>query len=783
MPEDQNINPVDRPTVRIPTPQERIDLAASYRARSNNAPIPSFRIDKSIALENRLVNAAESIAITNVRIMTNMDEMKSVFSKFAEDQKVVNQIRTDASSGSVEHAATTAAHRQQLIDPRDLTDAQRIRALGRAERLRGKSFEEQAKGLAELNPDWTFEQGQLRIGDQQYAGEHLQNALNRITGKAQRDTMKPEEEKLASSVEQGLLNWSRAAKDTIPERLAGRGLGVWDFANPANLIKNVGGVVAGHHMPHGVFSPRTPTTVPGRVGAATEGGVEAGALRSAAGPLERLMAGAGVGGLASRLALGVIPGIGEVALGAYAATQLGQHIPGVRNLLRGRQELINLETQGALTGEGRGAGLAAFREARDLRGGIIGSQFHGLLHPFDPITNQIATEIVTSVRTQGFTGRQGRDFQRQVASLYRDLRLPIDQTTQLLTDAVRTGGESLGQIANEMHTFDDAAHSLQMNINEYAQNIATAAKSLRDAGAGGAATQFAQSLLASLPRSMRTAEGIGAVQTSMQAAAPFITAQTGVPFWQQGLERNIPSTRAAYERTLVQQFRLMPGRDDAERAAAAAQFSPIFRGMSIPQILQMVDRIQHGRGPGSVAVIEQTRQRYSNQLTRLGRPGTMTGLEIIRMGRDQARSLGVSDAEWARIHADARINRGWVSHQYQTRAHLDISRVPTAQLAAIRQDALNQVQGVLTKQQYSDLEKHIGDRKYAFDAQLRNIESARGRFTGGSSVDVNGVTITLKGKAAKHFDLNAPNTQAVASGRMPANQQYFNESSRLNTGW
>ena len=771
MPEDQNITP---PSPE-PTPQQRIDIAASDRyKRSGNTPvppIPPFRIDPGISLSNRLINAAENIALTNSRILTNLDQMKTMFSRFSTDQKGVDQIKKEVQTGKV-----------ASIDPHALTDSQRIRALSQAEKLRGLPFEEQAKGLQAIGFG-KLEDGTLKVGEEQYAGDQLQQALDRITGRAKKPGT-PDIEKLASGAEQGMMDWSQQQKDTLAERLQARGLRVWDFANPAHTLRNVTGMMTGHHVPHLPGSPKIPTTVPGNVTSEGVGAGEAGGLRSAAGPLERLMAAAGGGGIAAKIGLGLIPGIGEAALGLYALTQVGQHIPGVRSLLRARQGIINLDTTGALTGEGRGAGIAAFREARDLRGGIIGSQFHGLLHPFDPITSQIATEIVTSVRTQGFTGKQGRAFEQATASLYRDLRLPIDQTTQLLTDAVRQGGESLGQIAKEMHTFDDAAHSLQMNINEYATSVAAAAKTLRDVGAGASATQFAQSLLQGLPRAMRTPEGVGVYQQNLAGIAPFITGRTGVLPWNQQTGPNLAATRAAAEQVMKQQFAMARGATFQEKANFAATFLPAFQGMTPLQVNQMMTRMNQGRGPGSVAALDVARHEYSKAVTGMASKEMMRGSDIIARGHDWARQQGISEAEWNRISAASRSGKRWGDiREYQVSGMIDTSTINMSQLKALRERTIEGLKGTLTDPQRQELEKHIGDRHWSFDKAIQRYESGRGRFGSGSSVDVNGVTITLKGKAAKLLDLNAPNKQAVATGRMPANQQYYDENSRLNPGW
>jgi hypothetical protein len=786
--------PTVTPPERESSPQQRIDVAAQSAYRSNDAPIQPFRVDTSLPFNNRLVIAAENIAMTNARILTNLGEMKTMFSQFNKDSARVNQFREESTQrGRVPGAASTFAP----VDPRELTDIERIRALTRirelheipeglsaraADQLRASRLE--ALGLGER-------QGRtLQVGADRFSGEQIDQVLQRARGQI-KEPLADNLERLASSIEQSAMQSTRESvvPRTVMERLRSRGMEFWDFANPLNVMNTVAKLTGGQHAVsgRGVTPRMAPTTVPGTVAAeGAEALPAAGGLAKSAGMIERLMAGGGLGGVLSRVGLAaVIPGIGEAAIAAAVVPEILHRLPGVNRLMQLRQGVISLEDTGALTGEGRGAGLAAIREARDLRGGVIESTFHGVLHPFDPITNEIATQIVTSVRTQGFTGRQGRAIEQATASLYRDLRLPIDQTTQLLTDAVRQGGESLQQITREMHGFDDAAHQLQMNINEYAQAISTTAQTLRQGGAGPLATQFAQSFVAGLPRSLRTPEGISTVQQAMQTNAPFIMARTGLMPWQLGTPQALPQQFSAFEATLRQQFGMAQGRTLQERANFASMFLPAFQGMNPLQVRQLMERIQQGRGPGSVAALDQVRHAYSRRVEGLAPlQRQMSAFDLVSRGRAWAAAHGIGDEEWDRItHSFTHDHDSRKSMFRLPRAFLDTSRLSTSRLRALRQETIDKLSGTLTDKQRQELQKHIGDRHWSFDQAIHRYELSRGRIGSGSSITDNGVTITLKGKAEKIFDLNAPNRERAYRGQQSMNTAFPNERSRFDLGF
>jgi hypothetical protein len=198
----------------------------------------------------------------------------------------------------------------------------------------------------------------------------------------------------------------------------------------------------------------------------------------------------------------------------------------------------------------------------------------------------------------------------------------------------------------------------------------------------------------------------------------------------------------------------------------------------------LMDQINHGRGPGSTVALDQARHMYSRQITAMGRPQTMQGHEIISRGHDWARTQGISESEWKSMNA---IERGTLfgnKRTYKVPGVLDTSTLPMGRVEALRRQTINALGNTLTDKEKAELTKHIGDRHWSFDKAIARYETSRGRFGSSSSVDVNGVTITLKGKAAKILDINAPNRQAVATGQMPSNQQYTTENSRLwNTGY
>lgn len=441
-----------------------------------------------------------------------------------------------------------------------------------------------------------------------------------------------------------------------------------------------------------------------------------------------------LGGSASLL-LRAVPIVGTL----LALPQLLNHF-GLNPISRINQVYSGQLLSGQLTGQGFGAGIGASLDARRIRSG--GLLFAGL-NPFDPITSEIANQIVTSVRTAGFTGDRARSLYQSVSSVYRDLGLSIDTTTKIIADATRVGGESLRQISNELHGFDDAAHSLSMNINTYAESVMTVGGTLRSAGGGVQSTRVAQALIAGAPRILREGGGLAQYQQVYANAQPFLAAQLGVPVQYLGLSGNLPHTIEAFQQQIQAEINRMPGATLEEKAANASRFGILFKGMDIPNIMQLVEQIQSGRGPGATLRMEQIRGRLNQATLHSTLVAHVTGY-----GRGPG-------------------------HVTQSR---EMVAIGGQQLRSAQMTALNQLRPFLNNKQIAELQNKIGDQ-HDFQQLVQRFEGQSSRSTG-RSVNINGVTISLSQGASKILRLDV-NKEAVRQGTLPANRQYTSETDRV----
>jgi hypothetical protein len=445
--------------------------------------------------------------------------------------------------------------------------------------------------------------------------------------------------------------------------------------------------------------------------------------------------GGATAGLASRAALFAIPFAGQALVLTEMLNMLGLGVPAfsqIGSTVRGMRQ------QGALTGEGIQAGFRARMDARELRSG--GLPFAGL-NPFDPITDEIATQIVESVRTAGFTGDRARELYSSVASVYRDLGLSVETTTNMIRDATRVGGESLEQIVSEMKSFDSAAKSLGMNINEYAQSVQDAATGFRAGGAGASSTALGQQFVAGAPRILREGAGFQAYQGIFERAQPFLAARLGIPQQYLGLEQNVSAVMPAFEAQIKDEINRMPGENLAEKAANASRFGILLRGVDVPQIEELVKRIGEGRGPTGQAALGNVRSDYNQRVMRSMRGEVRVG-DVYRMGRGQPmgdvlREHNITEEEYRRIQQLG--VEGKLDARVQTRGSME--NVNRDELAHHRLTALNRLRGVLTPEQRGELQRHLRERGYNFAERLQAFEN-QGRQVG-DSVNVNGVQISI----------------------------------------
>lgn len=249
-----------------------------------------------------------------------------------------------------------------------------------------------------------------------------------------------------------------------------------------------------------------------------------------------------------------------------------------------------LTASGQLTGQGTMAGLAA-KYTDPLK----------IWNPFGRLSFGQAQEIVQSTREQGFTGPMAGQVEQGLAHVVSNLGIQIGQATEFMTQSMREGGMSVGQVTQEMNKFHDATYNLNMNINDYTQQIMESTQQLRDMGAGQAAPGLAQTITSALPRAYRTPEGTGFLTGAFEKSRGVLAAMVG-----HGANvLNITSQRYAragwsamdtlLERE-VQRARDQGYTDPNDIANYLSQTSPFFGGTNVNMLQQYIQRVQHGRG-------------------------------------------------------------------------------------------------------------------------------------------------------------------------------------------
>lgn len=534
-----------------------------------------------------------------------------------------------------------------------------------------------------------------------------------------------------------------------------------------------------------IIVPSRRTRFAGALGRGAES--ENRAVRGASRVGARLLGGEALGAAA-------IPGLGEALIGFELLKNFGRDIPIVGSGVVAAREMFGRETRltGQLTGEERGAGIAARFDAASLTPGGrlsavpfvggVASTIGGLLHPFDPITNQIATEIVNSVRTQGFTGARARDLYQGVADVYRDLGLSIDQTTKMITDATRNGGESLQQIVTEMKSFDTAAHNLGININEYAASVESTAERLRAGGAGPQATTLAQQFVAGAPRILQTGAGLEAYTQLFQRATPFIAARMGIPAWELNDPRYASQAQQGLQQAEQEEILRSPGTTLRQKAEWASANGLIFKGMGVDQIMAIMRQNAANRGPVGVAQLESARTRLRGQVTNLrGREN----VAVRDMTQEQLDAAGITSTRTIRRGGPPVQTYTWngrrISPDYELSRSVSMEAIPMRQLAEARTTALASVRNILTRKQVTELEKHIDDRSYKFADRLQQFETQGGRRRNSIITPYGEIKISLTGKAKKAFKAEVTQSQrSYQYGNTQANQSFPYPDTRVD---
>lgn len=349
----------------------------------------------------------------------------------------------------------------------------------------------------------------------------------------------------------------------------------------------------------------------------------------------RLSQGRGVGGgrsLLNRITGGRLGG-GDTGLGTSGMIgELGGALGAIGDVLgpativadvarsfydRGIGRYRELTASGQLTGQGTMAGLQA-ETTQPL------SAWLSQGGPFGRLSFGQAEEIVQQAREQGFTGPVAGRLEQGMANVVSHLGIQIGQASEFFTQSMREGGMSVAQVTQEMNTFHDATRNLNMNINDYTQQIMTTTETLRDMGAGTAAPGLAQQITAALPRAYRTPEGMQFLTGAYQKARGVLAAMVG------GGANVLNITSQRYARagwsamdTLlareVQRARDQGYTTPNDIATYLNETSPWFEGSNVNQLQQYIQRMEHGRGIGAQMTLSRAHNVFNQRLAAASR--------------------------------------------------------------------------------------------------------------------------------------------------------------------
>ena len=772
----------------------------------------------------KMLTILDEIRYVNDRIRINTQDTASFLSKHMSELKTATQLTRDETTRSqVPGEKKSLPEPETRVHPELLTPLQRVQNKIQ-EQQRELLSASQATQMDRLrNMGMIDKQGNIRIsgGARAIRPEELSDVIKFQRGEVELHDLDPTLRK--SAVQFGKTLKAQLADTMSDEINQARGIEKLRSGNmtPAGLFRHFGSLFGmGHHMPMGpapfnqdpdvslgegvadVFSRRTFST---KLGDLLQSRME-----------KNIAAGVEGGGMAGRIAGllggGSIPVLGEALIGYSLLKEFGSKIPIIGSLTQMDDQYRAMRSLGQQTGQGFQAGFRATEidPYNLMRGGqlrripLVGS----LLGMFDPITKQIANEIVQQVTAAGLSGDRARQLEQSVASVYKDLGLDVATTVNMIKDATRTGGESLQQIVSEMKTFDTAAHNLSVNINEYGASIANTANTLRQQGAGPTATVAAQNIMASLPLSMRNQQGMQQVLQNIQGMAPRIAAMEHTLPQLIFTPTNIQRTLGIVEQTQTDAFaqaqQIVAGQpgDPARNAATflstwnAPGINP-FYGQQPDAILAQLGRIQRGRGLAGVQRIQTTTANYQRRLqnlrgTQMKPLSELSDEELAAHGIKKVYGMGPILHGGLKLGKPVEIGGPGLSlnkYEYQGRildptklyqVPGDEGKIPLDRLADARRDAIKQVAGLLSKSQYRTLQQHLRDRGFDFAAQLQNYMTQT--RTHRNQINTPFGVIRLEfGPKAKKLGLQATVTQnAVASGNVPSNQAYPYEPLRLD---
>jgi hypothetical protein len=821
-----NIENEDPGQTTPPNDQEQQNVPANLGKKLGRTP--QLFEDR---LTGRMLTVLDEIRYINDRIRLNTQSMSDYFDRHMQELRTTQGIknetdRREETLGGREQVSRERRKAERLATEDELI-GERHRETFRQQRgaLLSPllSETERLEALRGVNRSFVTPEGGLKIGQTTVDPGDVSQVFAALRGPTGDERIDRLAQTFGAQLENVLVR--NIAKDVTPKELAAwRGIEKVASGEAVITPGRILGHVGAHHGLGGMLGggARRPTRtgrgettdiyddidgVPGPDPAQdrTMGGMAAGMLTR--GMASRYGAVRGLAGIGGRLLGGAgiaaaIPGIGEALIAVELLRNFGRNIPIIGPGFVAARQMFGPQAlqAGQLTGEGRVAGFQARLDAARLTpGGVatglpfiggMAATVGGILHPFDPITNEIANQIVTSVRTQGFTGDRARDLYQGIADIYRDLGVSIETTTQMITEATRAGGESLQQIVTEMHGFDDAAHDLSMNVNEYAQAVLNVSSQFRAGGAGPQATAAAQQFVAGAPRILREGGGLQAYQGAFERAAPQIAAQLGMPVQYLQLQQNVPQTLATFEDMVTREIARMPGNTPAERYANAGRFGLILRGMGVDQIQALADRIAQGRGPRGQIAMDTIREQYNTQIRGLrghervsladmsdeqrGQLGIVRTMKLVH-GREQTHFLNLATGKMVDADRQYRVMRDVPSGM----DHLDEQAKYEAQRRDIREATLERLRSHLTRRQTRQLEKDIRERSDEFAKHLQSFTRARGPARDTIQTPFGEIRIRLSSNAKKLIRVEA-HQNAYRAGFTPPNRSFPLEDLRYD---
>lgn len=752
--------------------------------------------DLSVFSNKPILNALNDIRLLNDRIRANTQDMATYLNQHSDELKKTTEQALNEKTQQTQQSRIRPNVTPENI-PQTKMEELRLKANKEIQSILASDYADQVESLTKLGRK--DNKGRILIGKQALEPQDFQQVSEVIGGKSSYENLAPHlktaaqqfKGELSKAVEESFGDeWSRAAgfqnmrEKGIASMLLGRAAGV---LHPSHMISHSMGV------PSGLAGIRpNQAAAQGQVNA-WEGVQDITSRRTMGHRLSDLLESRSErnpAGLSARvgslLGKGRLPVIGEAMIAYQLLQEFGNRIPLIGNVEQmATSYRRNLQT-GQLTGQGFRAGLQAtqIEPYHLMQGGLLrrAPVIGGLFGLFDPITKQIAENIVQSVREQGFTGAFADQMYQSMASVYRKLGIDPQLSAQLITSAIRTGGESLQNVTEQMMSFHDATRQLNMNINEYTQSIITLSDTFRSSGATDA-IGVSQALLAGAPRIMRSGQGLQAYSQFLQASSTFATGYTGVNPLVALTGNNVPSTAQAAEVEAVREFNAVAGqaRNRQEQAQIASQVMPLFKsaGMDESQVLALMNRIQRGRGPGAQARAYTDIQAYQQELHKVAgtkvvgprHEGLFTaigraGIEMLHHGLS-----GHHPINWHRVGKDL---QGLGYPGAHSTVQMDLSKVSDDQLRDMREQLIQRDKHFFTGAQKAKLEAGILDRHSGrFEGLISQYMNGQGPRKNAFNTPWGQIVIEMKGKAKKAFDAHlTQNDNAVNYGQLPANQAY-----------